>query len=71
VKIFSNKIRRPKPKPKVKKIWLRPKALVISHSLVPKYTQYPFIRNGDKVPLVGFLKNSPISDSQRFLIIQV
>ena len=35
------------------------------------YTQYPFIRNGDKVPLVGFLKNSPISDSQRFLIIQV
>ena len=25
VKIFSNKIRQPKPKPKVKRIWLRPK----------------------------------------------
>ena len=40
-------------------------------TLFDRYTQYPIIRNSDKVPLVGFLKNSPISDSQRFLIIQV
>ena len=26
VKTFSHKIRQPKPKPKVEKIWLRPKA---------------------------------------------
>ena len=35
------------------------------------YTQYPFIRNDDQAPPVGFLKNSPVSDSQRFLIFQV
>ena len=33
VKIFSNKIRRPKTKPKVEKIWLLSKAQVIGHSL--------------------------------------
>jgi hypothetical protein len=33
VKIFSNKIRQPKPKPKFEKIWLQPKPLVIGSSL--------------------------------------
>ena len=30
------------------------------NQFVMMYTQYPIIRNGDKVPLVGFFKKSPI-----------
>jgi hypothetical protein len=45
--------------------------LRIQYCSYSTYTQYPFIRNGVRAPPVGFLKNSPISDSQRFLIFQV
>ena len=46
-------------------------ALQFASKLSDLYTQHPIIRNSDQAPLVGFLKKSPISDSQRFLIFQV